>query len=85
MCKLKQTRDLIVRMVVPHLPPAAEVLGDVDYGNCRSTLETLPNASPHDPGYCTQIAWASDNRGYNADATPAARLKKVILAIGPAC
>jgi hypothetical protein len=84
-CALKQKRDIILRMVVPRLPVSAQVIGDVDYVQCRPSLDTLPDMSPTDPGYCTQAAYASDNPGYNADATPAARLKKVIVSVGPAC
>lgn len=84
-CALTTSRDIIVRDVTPRLPPAAQVLGDVDYAKCRPSVETLPEEAPTGPGYCTQIAWASDNPGYNADATPAAPLKKVIVEVGPGC
>ncbi len=45
----------------------------------------VQRTSPNVPGACTEAAWASDNPGYNADATPAKRLKKVQVAVGPAC
>ncbi|MEU9979524.1 hypothetical protein [Streptomyces sp. NPDC051014] len=50
-----------------------------------TTFESLPRTSSTEAGYCTEAAWASDNPGYNADATPAARLKKVQVSVGPAC
>lgn len=84
-CSLPNTRDLIVRMISPNLPPSSEELGEVDYSKCASTLDTLGDTSPTDPGYCTQVAWASDNPAYKADTTPAPPLKKIIEQFGPAC
>lgn len=84
-CRLKTKRDVIVRTVAPGLPAAAQVIGDVDLAQCRPTMDTLPAESPHEAGYCTQAAYADDNPGYNADATPARRLKKVVVSVGPAC
>ncbi|MFE5108469.1 hypothetical protein [Streptomyces sp. NPDC056663] len=52
---------------------------------CETTFQFLQHTSPIEAGDCTEAAWASDNPGYNADAIPAARLKKVQVAIGPAC
>jgi hypothetical protein len=80
-----QNRDIIVRYITPTLPPAAQVLGAYNLGTCQSTLDSLRHTSPTDAGNCTQAAWASDNPGYNADATPAKPLRKVVEAIGPAC
>ena len=79
------TRDVIVWMKVPDLPDSAQVLGNYDQMNCETTFQSLPESSPTGAGYCTEAAWASDNPGYNADATPAPRLKKIQVAVGPAC
>lgn len=84
-CTLPDTQDLLVRYTVPGLPDSAQVLGEVDLGNCTPTLDCLARTSPRGDGYCTEVAWASDNPGYNADATPAPPLKKVIEAIGGGC
>lgn len=79
------TRDVIVWYRAPGVADSAQVLGNYDLATCESTFQWLQQTSPTGPGYCTEAAWASDNPGYNADATPAKRLKKVQLAIGPAC
>ncbi|MFD9651739.1 hypothetical protein [Streptomyces mirabilis] len=78
-------RDIDVWMKVPGLPDSAQVLGDHGAADCKSTFEMLQSTSPTEAGYCTKAAYASDNPGYNADASPAAPLKKVQLAVGPAC
>nr|WTB35099.1 hypothetical protein OG781_41650 [Streptomyces sp. NBC_00830] len=52
---------------------------------CETTFQWPQHTSPTEAGDCTEAAWASDNPGYNADAIPAARLKKVQVTIGPAC
>ncbi|MET7775357.1 hypothetical protein ABZU94_13960 [Streptomyces mirabilis] len=79
------TRDVDVWMKVPGLPDSAQVLGNYNLATCETTFQTMQKTSPTGPGYCTEAAWASDNPGYNADATPAKRLKKVQAAVGPAC
>lgn len=77
--------DVIVWMKVPGVPDSAQVLGGNGYPNCESTFTTIQRTSPNVAGACTEAAWASDNPGYDADATPAKRLKKVQVAVGPAC
>ncbi|WP_159039637.1 hypothetical protein [Streptomyces sp. TP-A0356] len=77
--------DVILWMKVPGVPDSAQVLGGNGYPNCESTFDMVQRTSPNVPGACTEAAWASDNPGYNADATPAKRLKKVQVAVGPAC
>jgi hypothetical protein len=37
---------------------------------------------PDGPGYCSKIAWASDNPGYDIELPPALPLKKVIDEVG---
>lgn len=79
------TRDVLVWTKVPGLPAEAQTLGNYNAITCESTFTWLHQASPTDPGYCTEAAWASDNPGYKLDAEPAARLKKVQMTVGPAC
>ncbi|MFE2971873.1 hypothetical protein ACFXKC_51605 [Streptomyces sp. NPDC059340] len=79
------TRDVIAWYKTPGLPDSAQVLGNYYLATCETTFQSLTHTSPTGPGYCTEAAWASDNPGYNADATPAKRLKKVQVVIGPAC
>jgi hypothetical protein len=74
-----------VRYVVPRVVDSAQLLGSVDLGSCRPTVQTLQDTSPKGSGYCTQVALASDNPGYDVNATPPAALKKVIVAVGGAC
>lgn len=78
-------RDVDVWMKAPGLPTTGQVLGSYSPADCRSTFEMLEGTSPTEAGYCTKAAYASDNPGYNADASPAAPLKKVQLSVGPAC
>ncbi|MET9222365.1 hypothetical protein ABZX65_26875 [Streptomyces sp. NPDC003300] len=78
-------RDVIIWMRVPDLPDGAQVVGNWNQADCRSTFDTLPDESPTGPGFCTEAAWVSDNPGYDADATPAKRPKKVQVSAGPAC
>lgn len=78
-------RDVIVWSKVPGLPDSAQRLGEYSIATCRTTFEDLPATSPTQDGYCTLAAWASDNPGYNTDATPAKRPKKVQVSVGPAC
>lgn len=79
------TRDVIVWMRIPGVQDSAQVLGNYDQQNCEPTFKTVQETSPTEPGDCTEAAWASDNPGYNVDATPARRLKHVYVAVGPAC
>lgn len=84
-CALPDTGDVIVRMESPNTDTIAQVLGGVDLANCTSTADLIASTSPTTPGSCTWVALASDNPGYDDGASPAAPLKKVIEAIGPAC
>lgn len=79
------TRDVIVWAKVPGLPATAQVVGNYDVQTCQTTFASLPHSSPTEAGYCTEAAYASDNPDYNADATPARRLKHVQVIVGPAC
>ncbi|MGW1808242.1 hypothetical protein [Streptomyces sp. NPDC002078] len=77
--------DVILWMRVRGVPDQAQRLGGNGYPNCQSTFDMVRQTSPTVPGACTEAAWASDNPGYNADATPAKRLKNVQVSVGPAC
>lgn len=79
------TRDVIVWTKAAGLPDSAQVLGNYFLMTCESTFKWLERTSPTEAEDCTEAAWASDNPGYNADAVPAARLKKVQMSVGPAC
>ncbi|MCG7203885.1 hypothetical protein [Streptomyces arenae] len=79
------TRDVLVWYKTPGLPNSAQRLGNYYLATCESTFEWLQKTAVTEPGACTEAAWASDNPGYNTDATPAARLKKVQMAAGPGC
>ncbi|MEU0253299.1 hypothetical protein ABZ299_12485 [Streptomyces sp. NPDC006184] len=76
--------DVFVWMRVAGVPDSAQRLGSSGYP-CESTLDTVRRTSPTVDGACTEAAWASDNPGYDADATPAKRLKNVQVSVGPAC
>lgn len=84
-CALPNGQDVLVRYIVPGLQPAAQELGEVDLAQCESTLDYIAQTSPMGDGYCTQVAWASDNPGYNPDTLPAPPLKKVVEAVGGGC
>ncbi|MGW4517948.1 hypothetical protein ACWEO4_39745 [Streptomyces sp. NPDC004393] len=79
------TRDIIVWSKVPDVPAGAQELGNYNSLTCESTFKWLEQTSPKEAGDCLQAAWASDNPGYNVDAEPAKRLKKVQVSVGPAC
>jgi hypothetical protein len=79
------TRDVIVWMRIPGSPNAAELHGNYFQRTCQTTFEWVKETSGTDTGDCTEAAWASDNPGYNVDATPAPRLKKVQVSVGPGC
>lgn len=84
-CKLKTTFDYIVRTVEPGSAPQAQEIGNVDLANCASALSDFAATAGQAAGECTTIALASQNPGYNADASPAPPLRHVIQAAGPGC
>ncbi|GAB4724917.1 hypothetical protein MOKP126_45310 [Mycobacterium avium subsp. hominissuis] len=81
-CDMPTIRDLIVWERRPRLIDSAFEVGDADLSQCKPTVDTWPAGEPTGPGYCSKIAWASDNPGYDTDARPAPPLKKVIEAVG---
>jgi len=74
-------------MKTPGQPAQAQVLGDVDYATRahRWSQADLAKTSPKGPGFCTAVAFASDNRGYRINAVPAAKPAHVIAQVGGAC
>lgn len=84
-CALPDDRDLIERDDLPGVQILANEIGEVDLGNCVTTLSEFQQTAGQGQGECTTIAWASDNPGYDADAIPAPPLKKVIESAGPGC
>lgn len=77
--------DMIVWYKVPGLPDSAQVLGGWSPGTCKLSVDQIMQGSSMGPDYCTVIARASDNPGYNADAIPAKPLKHVIEEVGAGC
>lgn len=81
-CDMPTTRDLIIWERRPRIPDSAFTVGDADLSQCKPTVDTWPAGEPTGPGYCSKIAWASDNPGYDTEARPAPPLKKVIESVG---
>jgi hypothetical protein len=79
------TFDYIERTVWRPLQPSADEIGNTDYATCTSSLASFAAEAGQADGECTTIALASDNPGYNANATPAAPLHHVIESAGPGC
>jgi hypothetical protein len=76
------------RTVWPPLQPQADEIGNTDYTDhaaCADSLSTFASEAGQADGECTTIALASDNPGYNVNATPAPPLKDVIESAGPGC
>lgn len=84
------TGQIYVRTVVPGLATTAQEYGgewswDYTTGQCTDSADMMIETAPTGPGYCTQVALAADNPGYDAGAAPAAPLKHLIDSAGPAC
>lgn len=84
-CPLPNDVEYLERDTVPRLPPSAIRIGAVFVALCKTTVDALPLVSPLGDGYCTQLALASDNPGYDESATPAAPLRKVVAQVGGSC
>ena len=81
-CGLPTLRSLIIWHHAPGVEDTAEAIDESDLYNCRPMLDTWRAGAPKGPGYCSKIAWASDNPEYASGVTPAAPLKKVIDEVG---
>jgi hypothetical protein len=57
----------------------------VDLATCTPSLDEFARTASQAQGDCTQIALASDNPGYDVNATPAPPLLKVITQVGSGC
>jgi len=86
-CRLRSDRDVIYWVKTPGQPATAERLGDVDGVTCRHTysLAELRATSPRGPGFCTAVAFAADNPGYDVELTPAPRPRKILNEVGGSC
>lgn len=84
-CALPNDVEYLERDIVPRLLPSAIRVGAVNGALCKTTVDALPLISPLGDGYCTQLALASDNPGYDENATPAAPLRKVVAQVGGSC
>ena len=81
-CGLPTVRSLIIWHHAPGAEDSAEAIDESDLYNCRPMLDTWRASAPKGPGYCSKIAWASDNPEYVSGVSPAAPLKKVIDEVG---
>lgn len=75
--------DILVRETRPGLPDDALELGggwqwNYNINTCMTSVDFTIATASQGKGDCTEVALASDNLGYNVEAEPAARLKKVI-------
>lgn len=86
-CTPTQGEDLLVRVIAPGVPAFTTLLGDksVTVRGCEPTITVQERTAPKGPGYCTQIALARDNPGYDVSADPAPPLRKVIMQVGGGC
>ena len=81
-CGLPTLRSLIIWHHAPGVEDSAEAIDESDLYNCRPMLDTWRARGPSGPGYCSKIAWSSDNPEYLSGVSPAAPLKKVIDEVG---
>ena len=83
-CNLPTSRTLIIWHRAPGVEDRAERVDESDLYNCRPKLDELrgPALGPIGPGYCSKIAWSSDNPDYSVGVVPAAPLEKVIDEVG---
>jgi len=84
-CKLKIRFDYIVRSAEAGTPAIAQLIGNVDLGNCTPTLKDFARTAGQGPGECTTIARARANPGYDVNAVPAPPLRRVLASAGPGC
>lgn len=79
--------EILVRSVTTDEPPTVIRLGGGwvwDFGDkkCITSVQMAIMANPMLAGFCTQVALVTTNPGYDEDAIPAPRLKKVIASTG---
>lgn len=81
------TGEILVRSVTTDDPPTVLRLGGGwvwNWGDkkCITSVQFAIDANPTMAGFCAQVALVSANLGYDEDAVPAPRLKKVIASTG---
>jgi hypothetical protein len=81
-CNLPTANSLIIWQHAPGVQDRSVYASEADLYNCRPTLDTWRAGQQTGPGYCSKIAWSSDNPGYGAFVSPAPPLKKVIDEVG---
>ena len=81
-CNLSAARTLLIWQQAPRVQATAYAINESDLSNCRPALETWRALGPNGPGYCSKIAWSTDNPGYVLGVSPAAPLQKVIDQVG---
>ncbi|OBG27346.1 hypothetical protein A5672_05340 [Mycobacterium alsense] len=83
-CNLPTTDDLIIWRRVPGAVDRAEIVSSADLYTCRPMLDELrgPALGLSEPGYCTKVAWRTDNPGYSTLISPTIPLKKVFYQVG---
>lgn len=83
-CDLPTTNKLIIWHHAPAAEDRAEMVGETDLYTCKPMLDELrgPALGPTGPGYCSKVAWLSDNPGYSTLISPAVPLKKVFYQVG---
>lgn len=83
-CNLPTTNKLIIWHRAPGVEDRAEMINESDLYTCRPWLDELRGTAlgPIGPGYCSKVAWLSDNPGYNPLISPTVPLKNVIYEVG---
>jgi hypothetical protein len=81
-CNLPTARSLIIWQHAPGRDDRSLFVNESDLANCRPVLETWRAGQTAAPGYCSKIAWSTDNPGYIPGVLPATPLKKVIDQVG---
>ena len=81
-CGLPTLRSLIIWHRAPGMEDSAEAIDESDLYNCRPILDTWRARGLSGPGYCSKIAWSSDNPNYVLGISLAAPLKNVIVEVG---
>jgi hypothetical protein len=81
-CNLPTARSLLIWQHAPGGEDTSVYVNESDLSNCRPKLETWGAGQPTGPGYCSKIAWSTDNPGHTPGVVPAPPLKKVIDQVG---
>lgn len=76
--------NVIVRIVGPGAT-SVEELNAEDVLHCQPTIELIRQTAPQGAGWCTTVALAADNPGYDLRATPPPPLRHVVASIGGSC